>query len=280
MKSVVVTGSTGLIGRQLVEDLKLRYVEVFTPGRHEYIPPADYIIHAAGYGQPAKFMAAPMETIQVHAFDPAWLIHRLKPGGRLLYLSSSEVYSGNPKHSYTESDIGSTTPSHPRACYIQAKMMGETICNVARQEGIDTVVARVALGYGPGIKADDERAIYAFIRQAITKNEIVLKDNGMALRTYCYITDMSEMLLNILFRGQENLYNVGGLETVPIVMLAKKIQSVTGCTVVVPPNQPDASAPMNVKLDIRRYCEEFGVPNFVTLYEGIRRTTEWLKSIL
>ena len=55
MKHLIITGATGLIGRNFVEFLKDKDIEVHAVGHGDYIhnlPQADYKIHAAGYGQP------------------------------------------------------------------------------------------------------------------------------------------------------------------------------------------------------------------------------------
>ena len=67
----------------------------------------------------------------------------------------------------SESDIGTTTPLHPRASYIEGKRGGETICNAYRSQGVRAVSARLALAYGPGTRKGDKRAMNSFIEKAL-----------------------------------------------------------------------------------------------------------------
>ena len=93
-------------------------------------------------------MANPAATIKVNTTATATLLQKLRPGGAFLFLSSSEIYSGLKKSLVNESDIGTSTPLHPRSSYIEGKRCGEAICNAYRAQGVRAVSARLALAYG------------------------------------------------------------------------------------------------------------------------------------
>ena len=96
----------------------------------------------------------------------AKLIKLLKPKGKFLFISSSEIYSGIKDKIISENFSGVTTPEHIRACYIESKRCGETIVNEFRKERIKAVSARLCLAYGPGFKINDERVLSQFIKRA------------------------------------------------------------------------------------------------------------------
>jgi len=264
-KSILVAGRTGLIGSALQRRLP-----------HQSGDP-DYIIHAAGYASPSRFMADPMATIAVNTVGLMELIADMKPGARLLFLSSSEVYSGLAKHAYTEDDIGTTTPEHPRAAYIEGKRCGEAICHAARAAGKDVVIARVSSVYGPGFRRDDTRVLPQFIRMAVEDEHVAPKGGGTDVRGWLYLGDCVDMLLTILERGTQVVYNVGGTEECSIVELARKVAEQHECSYQMPRCVGDASAPPRVKLDMSRYNREFGAPKLTTLDEGIALTLDWYK---
>src|SRR3990167_6527135 len=245
------------------------------------LPEADIIIHASGYGQPGKFMANPIKTTKLNTTVTIKLLEKLKPKGKFLFISSSEVYSGlsNPPH--RENQIGTTNTDHPRSCYIESKRCGEAIVFSARNQGIDAKSARLSLAYGPGTKTDDKRAINGFIGRALTERKIELMDAGEALRTYCYITDATQMMWNILLHGKENIYNVGGISRTTIAKLAKLIGKITKVPVIIPKlkKRALASAPEDVRLDLQKVTKEFGKKDFVSLKNGLRRTIEWQKEL-
>ena len=244
------------------------------------LPPASLIIHAGGYGQPGKFMENPLATLKLNTAATFELLAKLQAGGRFLFVSTSEVYSGLENPPYRETQIGTTNTDHVRACYIEAKRCGEAICHAARQQGLAATAARLALAYGPGTQADDQRVINTFIRRALTEKAIRLMDRGEARRTYCYVADAVRVMWLILLAGKEVMYNVGGNSTTTVAALAQLIGRITRVPVIFPDEaKPLAGAPDDVRLDMSRHAAEFGPPTFVNLEEGVRRTVEWQKGL-
>ena len=255
-------------------------VNLADPAECSRLPPADVIIHSAGYAQPAIFMANPVATFQVNTTATATLLQKLRPGGAFLYLSSSEVYSGLKKSPLSESDIGTTTPLHPRACYIEGKRGGETICNAYRTQGVRAVSARLALAYGPGTRRSDKRALNSFIEKALCQGKIELMDAGKAIRTYCYVSDAVELMWQAALHGTQPVYNIGGHSTVTIGELARLVGQIVGVPVSFPAQSAEvAGAPEEVRLDLTRPETEFKKTNYVGLEQGLRATIEWQRQL-
>ncbi len=278
MKHLIITGAYGLLGTNLskVEGYKITHIKC--DELPENLEPADLIIHGAGYGQPEKFLQDKIKTISVNTTTTIELLKKLKPDGKFLFLSTSEVYSGNTPP-YKEEDIGTTSPSHPRACYIESKRCGEAICHAWREKGYDVKIARVSLVYGFPYKPSDSRVIYQFIEQGLG-GKITLKDSGTAMRTYCFIDDAVEMLWNILLHGTQVVYNVGGFSTISISGLAGKIAKILEAEVYIPEQGKSIEgAPQDVVMDLSRVLNEFIYKDFITLDEGLKRTIEWRKSL-
>lgn len=310
-KSILVTGATGLVGTYLVETVlwlndynhaKIKLFIINHNGLPQHlnfissrsdvtiligdladdiwrktIPESDFIIHAAGYGQPGKFVQDQVKTIKINTSASFDLLEKTKKGGSFLFLSTSEVYNGIDNKSCSEEDIGNTTPLHPRACYIEGKRCGEAICNAYRAKGIDAKSVRLALAYGPGTRETDRRVLNEFIKRALIQRELSMLDSGSAIRTYCYVTDAVEFMWNILLNGQEALYNVGGRSSTSIHDLAAQIASIVGVPFIVPENEESGmiGAPSNVSMSIEKAENEFNKHNYVPLEEGLRRTINW-----
>jgi len=286
MKHVIVTGAYGLIGSNFIKSIPKDGWNI-TKVKFDEMPPltemADYIIHGAGYGQPQRFLEDEMSTIEVNTTFTANLFkYYLAPGGKFVFLSTSEVYSGLPESPFKESEIGTTDPTHPRACYIESKRCGEAICMAQRRLGVDAKVARLSLAYGEGTKKGDTRVLNQFIEQALTTGEIHLKDAGLAMRTYLYIDDAIKLIWDILRKGTEPIYNVGGFSTTNILHLAEMIGEITGAEVIVGKSDGLEGAPMNVKLDMTKAMNEFGyeMRDFTDLGAGLRKTIKWQKENL
>lgn len=241
------------------------------------LPKADFIIHSAGYGQPGRFLENPRKTIRLNSEATLDLLDLLPPTGRLLFLSSSEVYAGLPAGTlHREDQIGTSGPDHPRACYIEGKRCGEAACFVAHATGLNAISARLALAYGPGARAGDRRAMYSFIDSAIRERRITLLDRGEALRSYCYAPDAVKIMIRILTEGREPVYNVGGNCTFSFLEVAGKIGFILDVPVCIPDSTDSlAGAPADVSLDMSRYQMEFGPVTYTDFDIGLRRTVEW-----
>lgn len=246
----------------------------------ESLPTVDNIIHAAGYGQPRRFMEDPIKTLKMSTTVTLLLFEKLKSNGKFLFISTSEVYSGLGSINYKESEIGRTNTTHYRSCYIEGKRCGEAICYAYRTIGFDTKSARLSLAYGPGTRKNDKRVINNFIEKAII-GKITLLDQGLAERTYCYIQDAIEMMWNVFLFGKNPIYNIGGKSKTTIIGLANKIAKLMNVSVQIPNGEENyqKGAPKNVSLDLSLIEDEFNKVDLVSFDDGLKRTIEWQKYI-
>lgn len=243
----------------------------------DQIPMSNFIIHSAGYGQPGKFLDDKWKTLAINATGTAELIKKVIKGGSFLFLSSSEIYSGKEDGLNIETDIGTTGPEHPRACYIEGKRTGEAIVNIARENGIKASSARLALAYGPGTKNDDKRVLNQLIKKGLD-GKIDLLDEGSAMRTYGYISDVVIMLLNILIDNKYAVYNVGGKSRISIKELAQMIGNILNVPVKIPnTNSFMTDAPKVVGLNLERVELAYNLKNYVDLNYGLQQTIKWVE---
>jgi UDP-glucuronate decarboxylase len=240
----------------------------------------DLVIHAAGYGQPGRFMEDPVKTLKLNTSTTLELFDRLSVNGHFLFISTSEVYSGLDNPPYNEYQIGTTNTTHSRSCYIEAKRCGEAIVNAYRTRGVNASSARLALAYGPGTKPADRRVINSFIERGLIKKNIELQDMGEAKRTYCYVSDAVEILWHILLGGNRPIYNVGGKSKTTIAELAKDVAKYLNVPFKFPTKSNEMSgAPDDVFLDMSLVENDFKKTNYVTFEDGLARTIEWQKAL-
>ncbi len=308
-KTVMVAGASGLVGVHLLACLRhwaqtrrpmttvaltrgpaaapvralLDYVgakalngDVGDPAFLASLPPADYVIHAAGYGQPGRFMEDPAATLRLNTAGTRGLLDKLNAGGKFLFVSSSEVYNGLSGPPFDETRVGPSDPAHPRACYIEGKRGGEAVCAEYRAKGVQAKSARLCYAYGPGASTGDKRVLSAFIEKALTEKKITMLDRGQAMRTYCYIGDAVYMLWRILLDGKEAVYNVGGASRLSIAELAGKVGAIARIPVVVPASTGGSpGAPDDSWVDIGRFEREFHPMDFLPLDQGLRNAVAW-----
>ena len=290
-KTVIITGASGLIGtyflcslkqlknikviaiirsrplkfwQELAQDSRIKVLrgDLTKVNPYRHLPQADYIIHAAGYGQPGRFIAEPRQTLKLNTIAVKKLLENLKPEGRFLYLSSSEIYCQTDIH-------------HSRFTYITAKKAGEAICQAAKTQGVNVKIARLSLAYGPGTKPDDRRVLNQLIAKGL-KGKVSLLDGGEAKRTYGYVTDSVAIMWQVLLKGKETVYDVAGESQTTIFNLAKKISQYLKVPLVTgQKNKGIAGAPEEVRVDISRMKQEFNKHRFVLLADGLKQTIEW-----
>lgn len=285
MKTVLITGATGLVGTHLMRTLPSDYDKFLAPN-HRFLanltsdyPKADVIIHAAGYAQPSMFLKDPMGTIGVNTLTTKRLLDSLNPGGTFLFCSSVSVYSGISGPMFEDS-IGTTTPQHERSCYIESKRCGEAIVSAYRRQGVNAMVARLGTTYGPGGKLREGRAINDFITQALIRKKIVLQDKGSAVRTFCYVDDAVEMLWAIANKGTQEVYNVASPFFYSYVEIAKIIADKTKAELVIPPTGNwMVGAAQEDYMDTSRVRREFNKYQFVNIENGLGATIAWQKNL-
>jgi UDP-glucuronate decarboxylase len=314
--TVVLTGASGLLGTHILsvlgqlERLKRGPEKVFAYSRNNdpvfveplpkcmvsikqdltdrsmpfKLPSVDFIIHAAGYGQPRKFMERPISTIDLNTRVTAELIDHLNPSGRFLFVSTSEIYSGLDNPPFKETQVGTTNTDHFRAPYIEGKRCGEAICIAALGGSNRCTAARVALAYGPGVFHGDDRVLYSFIRQAVENRNIKVGDTGLARRTYCYVTDTVEMLMKLLLQKDlSGIFNVGGVSHTSIRELAILVGELSKCNVQFA-DQESASLGASLvslsQVDTTKIDQILGKRDYVSLTEGIARTLKWWRGCL
>ncbi len=311
-KTILITGASGLIGSNLTA-----YLDYINNKRHlnmrikaiirskvetwfakspqisylttdlssQKIPVSlgiDYIIHCATYTQPKKFLAFPVETVKLNIEVLFKLLELAKKNSAtMLYPSTAEIYGMVEKKDQptTEDYFGSVNTLSDRSIYVESKRLAETICYSRRNE-IAIKLARILISYGPGVKYSDQRVISEFIKRAQTEHEITMMDDGAATRTFCFVTDTIEMLLNILLTGNQLVYNVSGDETTTIKVLAQRIATINGVQFSgVFKKQIITGTPRAVIVSNDRYCTEFKKKKFVSLDEGLLVTSKWFENI-
>ena len=307
-KSILITGASGLLGIHMLACLKkiqpaikpdlvaavinrepLPYLKEMTdyPQARIYqgdlsdvefcksLPMADVIIHTAGYGQPIRFMENAIKTLKINTLAMYMLFDKLMPGGKFLFISTSEVYTGLSRPPFREKQIGTTNTDHPRSCYIEGKRCGEAIVNAQCALGVNAKYARLALAYGPGTRLDDKRVISSFIEKGF-EGKIMLMDYGKAMRAYLYVTDAVEILWKILLTGKQYVYNVGGISRKTIGEMAQTLGAIMNVPVIFPYYpQEIAGGPKEAWLDMTRVEQEFGKSEYVSLEDGLKQTVQW-----
>jgi dTDP-glucose 4,6-dehydratase/UDP-glucuronate decarboxylase len=175
----------------------------------------DYIIHAASIASPTYYRKYPIETMDANVIGLRNLLEMASktPLKSFLYFSSSEIY-GDPHQKdipTSETYRGNVSCTGPRACYDESKRYGETLCvSFWKERQVPVKIARPFNNYGPGLKITDRRVIPDFFRDLFESGSIVMLSDGLATRTFCYISDaITGYLLLLLSDENGESFNIG-----------------------------------------------------------------------
>jgi nucleoside-diphosphate-sugar epimerase len=126
-------------------------------------------------------------------------------------ISSLKVYGAvrNGRGDIREEELGYLDIDSYKNCYAVGKRAMETVSNsYVKQYALPVKLARPSYIYGASTMEDD-RVWAQFLANIIRRQNILLKSNGAAYRSFCYVTDTASALLTILLQGEAGrAYNI------------------------------------------------------------------------
>jgi UDP-glucuronate decarboxylase len=307
-KKVLITGGAGFIGSWLCDVLvsfgaEVTAVDDLSTGRIRNIDhltknskftfvqgdacafqskeKIDFILHLAAHASPEEYQTHPIETLQASSFGSANMAELArKNDATVLFASTSEVYGDAEVIPTPESYWGKVNPIGPRSCYDEGKRFAEALLVAYhKQYGLDVKIPRIFNSYGPRLREDGlyGRAMSRFIMQALTEKPITVYGNGKQTRSFCYVTDTATglMLLTINKKAKGEVVNVGNVQEVTILELARRIKEITKCESPLtfhplPKDDPKRRCPDTSKLETL-----IGWTPQVTFDDGLKRTITW-----
>lgn len=308
-RKILITGGAGFIGSHLCERLlndgyEILCLDNFFTGfrrnirhlmdnhkfeliRHDItqsiLLEVDQIYHLACPASPVHYQYNPVKTIKTNVMgtiNMLGLAKRVK--ARILQASTSEVY-GDPKiHPQKEDYWGNVNPIGVRSCYDEGKRVAETLMmDYYRQNGVDIKIVRIFNTYGPRMAPNDGRVVSNFIIQALKGEDITVFGDGQQTRSFCFIDDLIEGLINMM--NKENFIgpvNLGNPSEFTIFELANKIIDLTrpNSKIVFKPLPEDD--PAQRKPDITLAKQELGWNPSISLEAGLIKTVEYFDSLL
>lgn len=244
-----VIGSSGFVGRHLVNHLKEQGIECFTPTRNDpslFSRSLGHLIYCAGYT--ADFRSKMLETVEAHVCHLRQII-TYSTFDSLLYLSSTRVYQ---RATETHEDVPlSVTPHDPSDLYNISKLMGESLCLSVKRPNMRVVRLSNVYGHEMG----QENFLGALIHEAVEKKEILLKTSLNSSKDYIFVNDLLPILIAIAKNGEERLYNLASGYNISNEKIVKQLASLTGCSLKVAPNPIESHFPA---IMIARIQKEFG----------------------
>jgi dTDP-glucose 4,6-dehydratase len=238
--------------------------------------PVDFVYHLASPASPIDYLRLPLHTLKVGSYGTHHSLGLAKfKRARFLLASTSEVYGDPQVHPQPESYWGHVNPIGPRGVYDEAKRYGEAITMAyRRQQGVDTVIARIFNSYGPRMRPRDGRAIPTFLRQALASRPITVYGDGKQTRSFCFVDDTVRGLIALAESGYHDPVNIGNPDEFTLLELAEAVKEVTGSGSEIVFEALPVDDPKQRRPDIALARELLGWQPEVSLREGLRRTIE------
>ncbi|MCC6753329.1 MAG: SDR family oxidoreductase [Saprospiraceae bacterium] len=190
----------------------------------------DYILHFASPASPIDYLKMPIQTLKVGSLGTHNLLGLAREKrARVLIASTSEVYGDPLVHPQTEDYWGNVNPIGPRGVYDEAKRFQEAITMAYhRYHGLETRIVRIFNTYGPRMRVDDGRVLPAFFKQAILGEALSIFGDGSQTRSFCYVDDLVEGIVRLLFSDYAEPVNLGNPQEITILNFAEEILLLVG----------------------------------------------------
>ncbi len=193
MKSVLVTGADGFLGRHISRDLSRRGFNVLVKRRidgdvtksatWDNFPASDYLIHLAGLTFVPESWENPTDFVQSNSVSTSHALDFCRKYKTKMIFLSTYLYSSKLRSSIKETD--DIDPANP---YALSKLFGEQLCSFyASKFGVEIIVLRPFNVFGSG--QNSRFLIPSIISQALKGDEISVLDIRPA-RDYVFIEDL------------------------------------------------------------------------------------------
>jgi len=237
------------------------------------------VLNFASPASPRDYLELPIQTLKVGALGTHRTLGLAKAkAARFLLASTSEVYGDPLVHPQREDYWGNVNPVGPRGVYDEAKRFAEAITMAYhRYHGVDTRIVRIFNTFGPRMRANDGRAIPAFVGQALAGAPLEVFGDGSQTRSFQYIDDLVEGIHRLMGVAVNDPVNIGSPHEMTLLELAKRIVRITGSPSEIvfgplPEDDPKVRQP-----DITRARTLLGWEPRVDTDEGLRLTIDWFR---
>lgn len=214
---VLVTGANGFVGRRVIKRLRSANVEVIAAMRDPHpMPPGVKVVQIKNIGGDTDWrealdgvdgivhLAARVHVMNDKAHDPLNEFRKVNLSGtrslaeaavmkakRIVFVSSIKVNGERtlPGHPFSEKNH-----PHPHDPYAISKWEAEeALREISRTQGLEHVVLRPPLVYGPGVKANFQALI-----ELIRKYPILPLGGIKNLRSMLYVDNLADAIFHCL----------------------------------------------------------------------------------
>ena len=254
---------------------------IFVPGK------VDAVMHFASPASPNPkspfgYTNLPIQTMKAGALGTHNTLGVARVhNARYLLASTSEIYGDPLEHPQKETYWGHCDPIGTRSVYDEAKRFAEALTMAYhRYHGLNTTIVRIFNTYGPRMRLDDGRVVPNFIQQALNHEQLTIFGDGRQTRSFCFVDDLVEGILRLLFSQEHDPVNIGNPQEISILEFAETINRIVGnpAGVVKIPESRLSDDPQMRRPDITRAQQILKWQPTISLEEGINKTVPYFKN--
>jgi len=315
MRNILIIGGAGFIGfnlaKKLLEDKNnfIYIVDNFITGQHKHIENLllsknrgrveyytcditdkdklqfylnmtniDEIYHLASIASPPKYLKYPIETMDTNIIGTKNILELIKDRDiKLLLASTSEVYGEPLIHPQPETYYGNVNTIGIRSCYDESKRCAETYVTVYKNKyNRNYKIARIFNTYGPGMDINDGRVITNFVQSILSNKPVIINGDGLQTRSFCYIDDLVNGLINFMNSDYNGVLNLGNPDTeINIIKLKEIFSKITNKEIDFVYKPLMQNDPLIRKPDITLAKNIINFNPSVDLEEGIKLTIDY-----
>jgi nucleoside-diphosphate-sugar epimerase len=288
LKKILITGSSGFIGKNLVESLLSEY-EITGLSKQQKNSKSNHIIkdiskitskdfknifciiHLAAITDLKVCKDYPDQCIATNVLGTQKILESARKNNcKVIYASTSHVY-GIPK----KLPINETTSTSPTSMYAGSKLAGEILCeSYHKQFDMDISIVRIFSVYGP--ESNNHYVVPNIVEQLKKSNKIKL-GNINSRRDFIFISDVINAFKIILNNiNGFNIYNVGAEKSYSIKEICKKFEKLHGKKIII-----KSTVKQNSKFDAKNIvCDatklkKLGWKSKISLDEGLKKMYEY-----
>ena len=179
--------------------------------------PVDFILHAAAITTSKTMITSPVDVISTSVNGTTKILKlATEKHAKLIFLSSMEVYGSISQDTKArECDLGYINLESIRSCYPESKRLCEVLCRAySHQYKTQVIIARLSQVFGAGVLKTENRVFAQFCRSAINNKDIILKTQGLSEGNYTYSSDAISAFLILFNNGLTGeTYNISNETT-------------------------------------------------------------------
>lgn len=241
----------------------------------------EVVFHFIWTTVPSSAAADPVFDVETNIVGTLKLLqaairHRVR---KVVFISSGGTVYGPPK----QIPITEDHPTEPIVPYGMSKLAVEKYLHIFQTlYGLEYVVLRVANAFGERQRLDrGQGAVAAFLKKALSGEEIEIWGDGSVTRDYVYIPDVADAFVRVVTHAPSSrVFNIGSGEGRSVNDVLAAIESVLGKPVkrrYLPARGFDVQ--VNI-LSIERARSELGWKPKWAFHDGLRKTADWMRRIV